>query len=297
MQTKITTVAVLGLGAMGHAFATNLANNHFTIRVWNRSAQKGEDLVQKGATLAQTPAQAVEESEAVILMLANAEITLEIMQQVLSSLADNAIVVQMGTIGVDATQQLYSLLKEKRPDVGFIDAPVSGTKKPAEMAKIAILASGDSDLQKTIEPVFAAISQAIHWLGEAGAGSAMKLVVNSWLIGLMQSLAESHCLAKQLGFSPETLWSVLEGGPLAAPYVKTKLEMMSQGTYDPQMQLKWALKDAKLAAQTSGPNQMPALQGIIDLWQSAVDAGLGNKDLSVIAHYLETQCDTAFTKG
>lgn len=289
MPTKINTVSVLGLGAMGHAFASNLLKNNFTLRVWNRSAEKGKDLAEQGATLASSPAQAVEGSEVVLVMLANAEITLDVMHHVINALAEQAIVVQMGTIGVDATQQLHALLKEKRHDVGFIDAPVSGTKKPAEMAQISILASGDRTLQSTIEPVFTAISKGTHWLGDAGAGSAMKLVVNSWLIGLVQSLAESHCLAKQLGFSPETLWSVLEGGPLAAPYAKTKLEMIDEGTYAPQMQLKWALKDATLAAEAGGAEQMPNLHSITSLWQSAVDAGLGEKDLSVIAQYLEKQ--------
>ena len=289
MPTKINTVAVLGLGAMGHAFATNLAKNHFSLRVWNRSAEKGKDLAENGAKLASTPAEAVKGSEAVILMLANAEITLDVINQVIDTLADQAVVVQMGTIGVEATEQLHTLLKNKRPDVGFIDAPVSGTKKPAEMAQVSILASGDSALQSQIEPVFSAIGKGTHWLGDAGAGSAMKLVVNSWLIGLVQSLAESHCLAKQLGFSPETLWSVLEGGPLATPYAKTKLEMIDQGSYEPQMQLKWALKDATLAAKAGGAEQMPNLHAITALWQAAVEAGLGDKDLSVIAQYLEKQ--------
>lgn len=289
MPTKINTVSVLGLGAMGHAFATNIIKNNFTLKVWNRSEEKGKDLVEKGATLASTPAQAVEGSEVVILMLADADSTVEIIKQTIDALAEQAIVVQMGTIGVEATEQLNKYLKENRPDIGFIDAPVSGTKNPAEMAQIAILASGDRALQSQIEPVFAAISKGTHWLGDVGAGSAMKLVVNSWLIGLVQSLAESHCLAKQLGFSPETLWSVLEGGPLAAPYAKTKLEMIEEGRYPPQMQLKWALKDATLAAKAGGEAQMPNLHSITSLWQAAVDAGLGDKDLSVIAQYLEKQ--------
>jgi len=289
MQTSPTTVTVLGLGAMGHAFASNLLNHSFPLRVWNRSAQKGEDLAQRGATLCDSPAKAVENSDIVILMLANAEITHQVLSEVIPTLASQAIVVQMGTIGVEATQQLHALLQAQRPDIGFIDAPVSGTKKPAEMAQIAILASGDKALQPKIEPVFSAIAKGTHWLGEAGAGSAMKLVVNSWLIGMVQSLAESHCLAQQLGFSPEQLWSVLEGGPLAAPYAKNKLEMISEGTFAPQMQLKWALKDAKLAAEVGGTTQMPNLQAITNIWQAAVEEGLGELDLSVIAQYLATR--------
>ncbi|MDU4093845.1 MAG: NAD-binding protein, partial [Pantoea sp.] len=165
-------------------------------------------------------------------------------------------------------------------------APVSGTKAPAENAQILILASGDRQRAADLEPVFAAISKGTRWLGEAGAGSRMKLVVNAWLIAMMQGLAESTSLAQQFGFTPDDLWSVLEGGPLAAPYAKVKLDTIKGGDYTPQMQLTWALKDAQLALSAAEDQSMPGLQHTATLWQQAVDAGYGDQDLAVIYRFL-----------
>ncbi|MEJ4044251.1 NAD(P)-dependent oxidoreductase [Erwinia sp. SLM-02] len=281
------TVAVLGLGAMGHAFAANLLKNDFTVSGWNRTRARGEDLLAAGLTLSDSAGQAVASADVVIAMLSDGETTLAVLNDVLPQLKQGAVVCQMGTIGIAATEQLIATFNQQRPDAVFIDAPVSGTKAPAENAQILILASGDRQRAAAIEPVFAAISKGAKWLGEAGAGSKMKLVANAWLVSMVEGLAESTRLAERLGFSPEDFWQVLDGGPLAAPYVKGKLAMISGGEYPPQMHLTWALKDARLALEAAGDTAMPGLETIAALWQKAVDAGYGEKDLSVIYRYLQ----------
>lgn len=280
-------VAVLGLGAMGHAFAANLLKKHFTVRGWNRTRAKGEDLLCVGITLADSAAQAVEGADVVISMLSDDETTRHILSETSGLLKPGATLCQMGTIGVKATDALIAELAEARPDVVFIDAPVSGTKAPAENAQILVMASGDHSKAEAAKQVFAAIGKTTLWLGEAGAGSRLKLVVNSCLIGMMQSLAESTCLAEQLGFNADDLWKVLDSGQLGAPYVKLKLSMISSGDFTPQMRLMLALKDAKLALEAAGDSQQPVLEKIIDVWQQAVGAGYGEKDLAVIYQFLK----------
>ncbi|MGE9550170.1 NAD(P)-dependent oxidoreductase [Erwinia amylovora] len=280
------SVAVLGLGAMGHAFAANLLKNGFTTCGWNRTKARGEDLQNAGLQLADSPEEAVKQADVVLSMLADAATTESVLQQALSSLKPGAIVVQMGTIGVESTEKLIATFGQQRTDIVFIDAPVSGTKAPAENAQIVVLASGDRESSRAIEPVFAAISRETKWLGEAGAASRMKLVVNSWLISMVQGLSESTQLAKEFGFSPEEFWNVLEGGPLAVPYVKGKLDMIAAGQYEPQMHLVWALKDVNLALAAAPESALPGLKLIADVWQDAVNKGYGEKDLSVIYRYL-----------
>ena len=280
------SVAVLGLGAMGHAFAANLVKNQFQVAGWNRTRARGEDLAASGMTLCDTPQQAAEQADVVLAMLSDGATTESVLAQIIPALRQNAIFCQMGTIGVEATDRLIAQLAEARPDVVYIDAPVSGTKAPAENAQILILASGEQQRAEKLEPVFAAISKGARWLGAAGAGSRMKLVVNAWLIAMMQGLAESTSLAQQFGFSAEDLWSVLEGGPLAAPYAKVKLDTIKSGDYTPQMQLVWALKDAQLALDAAEEHSMPGLQNIAQLWQQAVEAGYGEQDLAVIYRFL-----------
>lgn len=281
------TVAVLGLGAMGHAFAANLLKKGFTVYGWNRTRARGEDLLQSGLRLADTPEQAVESADVVIAMLSDGETTEHTLHQVKEALKQGATVAQMGTIGVEKTDALIAWFAEQRADVVFIDAPVSGTKAPAENAQILVMASGDQTRAQGAETVFAAIGKGTQWLGEAGKSSRMKLVVNSWLIGLMQSLAESTRLAETFGFTPDDLWQVLDGGPLAAPYAKVKLATIASGDFTPQMHLLWALKDAKLALDAKGDAKLPALEHIAELWQRAVDAGYGEQDLASVYQYLK----------
>lgn len=283
------TVAVLGLGAMGHAFAANLLKKGFETHVWNRTASRAEDLVKGGAIQGKTVRETVAGVDVVITMLTDGKTTQAVFEGdegLLAGLKQGAVIAQMGTLGVEATEALIALVKQQRPDAVFIDAPVSGTKTPAENAQIVVLASGDRAAAANVEPVFAAISKGVKWLGEAGRASKMKLVVNAWLISMMEGIAESAHLADELGFSPDDLWDVLEGGPLAAPYIKGKMEMFKSGDYTPQMQLTWALKDINLALKAGENRQLPVMKRISETWQNAVDAGYGEQDLSVVYRYL-----------
>ncbi|ADW73800.1 6-phosphogluconate dehydrogenase NAD-binding protein [Rahnella aceris] len=289
MSQQQPTVAVLGLGAMGHAFAANLIKKGFNTRIWNRTASRGDDLVKAGATRGRTPRETAEGADVVITMLSDGKTSLDVYQGdngLLAGLKQGGIIAQMGTLGVDATESLMALIKTLRPDVVFFDAPVSGTKAPAEQAQIVVLASGDREAGAAIEPVFAAISKATKWLGEAGRASKMKLVVNAWLIAMMEGIAETTQLAEALGFTPDDLWNVLEGGPLAAPYIRGKMEMFKSGDYTPQMQLTWALKDINLALEAGSNLELPVMKRISQTWQGAVDGGYGGKDLAVVYHYL-----------
>lgn len=289
MMSQQPSVAVIGLGAMGHAFAANLLKKGFDTHVWNRTASRGEALVKAGAKQGKTPRETVEGVDVVITMLSDGSTTHAVFtgdDGLLAGLKQGGVIAQMGTLGVDATEALIALVKQQRPDVVFFDAPVSGTKTPAENAQIVVLASGDRQAGPAVEPVFAAISKGVKWLGEAGRASKMKLVVNAWLISMMEGIAESAQLADEFGFTTDDLWGVLEGGPLAAPYIKAKMDMFKSGDYSPQMHLTWALKDINLALDAGKNLQLPVMQSISKTWQSAVDAGYGEQDLSVVYRYL-----------
>ncbi|NII12267.1 NAD(P)-dependent oxidoreductase [Oleiagrimonas sp. C23AA] len=285
------TVAVIGLGAMGHAFAANLLKNGFTTQVWNRTRSRADDL--HGAQVGDSPKQAAAKAEIVMTMVTDAETTEKVIfgdDGVLAGLKSGGVLVQMGTIGVAQTDALIKRVAEARDDVAFIDAPVSGTKTPAEQAKILVLASGGDEATRTrVQPVFDAIAKGTKWLGEAGRGARMKLVVNAWLITLMQAVAETTRLAETVGFSGDDFWDALEGGPLAAPYVRAKLDKITGDDFEAQMALQWGLKDARLALQAAGDTAMPALRTVAEQWSDAVDAGLGEKDIAAVYQYLKAK--------
>lgn len=286
-MNNLPTVAVLGLGAIGHAFAANLLKNHFSVRAWNRTRARADDLV--GAIACDSPHEASRLADLVITVLPDGPTTEQVLlgdEGALAGLRQHGAVVQMGTIGLHATERLIAILREQRPDVAFIDAPISGTKGPAEQGQVRVLASGDRGGATAIEAVFTAISRDVRWLGEAGAGSRMKLVVNAWLIAMMQGLAEAARLADRLGFDMDDLWQAIEGGPLASPYAKAKLDMIRTNNFDAQMALSWGLKDARLALEAGAGIQMPSLERISEFWAATVDAGLGGEDISVVYRQL-----------
>lgn len=286
-MNALPAVAVLGLGAMGHAFAANLLKKGFTVYGWNRTPGRGDDLVSQGLVQRETAAQAVSEAQVVIAMLTDGDATLAAIRAIAPSCPQDATFCQMGTIGIQETADAIALLETLRPDMLYLDAPVSGTKAPAENAQILVMASGDQQRAGAAQQVFDAISRGTQWYGDAGNSQKMKLVINAWLISMMQGVAESMQLASQFGFTTGQLWETLEGGPLAAPYVKGKLEMIRKDDYTPQMQLQHALKDARLALANAPQGTMPMMSEIVEMWTQASQGGLAEQDLAAIYAWLD----------
>jgi 3-hydroxyisobutyrate dehydrogenase len=274
--------AVLGTGIMGSAMARNLLAAGLTTTVWDRSPSATAPLAEAGAPVAASPEDAVKDASVVITMLPTADVVNSVVFDggVATSFAEGAVWAQMGTIGVTATIETVERLGEIRPDVMFVDAPVSGSKGPAEAGQLLILASGPHAAEAIISPVFSAIGRKTVWLGAAGQGSRMKLIVNAYMSVLIEGVAEALELADRLGIDPDGLAEAIEGGPLDAPIADAKLHKMEQGDFAPEFPLEWALKDVDLALDAAGGDPLPLLAALSRQWRAAVDAGHGREDVS-----------------
>jgi 3-hydroxyisobutyrate dehydrogenase len=275
----VPRVAVLGTGIMGSAMARNLLAAGLPTTVWDRSG--APDLAAAGAVVAPSAAAAVRDADVVITMLTTPEVTNSVVFDggAAEAFRDGAVWAQMGTIGEAATADIARRLGRLRPDVLVVDAPVSGSKGPAEHGQLLILASGPAPAEKITEPVFSAIGRKTLWLGEAGQGSRMKLVVNAYMSILIEGVAEALELADQLKLDPEKLAEAIEGGPLDAPIAGAKLHKMEAGDYSPEFPLQWALKDVDLAIDAS-TGSLPLLDALSGQWRAIVDAGHGRDDVS-----------------
>jgi 3-hydroxyisobutyrate dehydrogenase len=275
-------VAVLGAGIMGSAMARNLLAAGLPVAVWDRSSPVTGSLAEAGAAAAASAQQAVRDARMVITMLPTADVVSSVIFDggVAGAFAPGCVWAQMGTIGVEATVAIGARLGELRPDVMFVDAPVSGSKGPAEQGQLLILASGPAAAAETAGPVFSAIGRKTVWLGEAGKGSQMKLVVNAYMSILIEGVAEALELADRLGIGHRQLAEVIEGGPLDAPIADAKLHKMDQGDYAAEFPLEWALKDVDLAIGAARGDEMPLLDALSRQWHAAVDAGHGREDVS-----------------
>ena len=200
---------------------------------------------------------------------------------VAEALAEGAVWAQMGTIGLTGTAGIGRRLGQLRRDVMFVDAPVSGSKGPAEAGQLLILASGPPAAAAAVRPVFSAIGRKTVWLGDAGQGSRMKLVVNAYMSILIEGVAEALELGARLGIDDSELAEAIEGGPLDAPIADAKLHKMEQGDFAPEFPLEWALKDVDLAIGAAGDDALPLLAALSRQWRAAVEAGHGREDVSV----------------
>ena len=275
-------VAVLGTGIMGSAMARNLVDAGLNTTVWDRSLSATEPLAEAGAQVAASPREAVRDARVVITMLPTPDVVNSVIfgEGVAEAFAEGAVWAQMGTIGVTATTELAGRLSTVRPGVMFVDAPVSGSKGPAEAGQLLILASGPPAAEPVSRPVFSVIGRKTVWLGQAGRGSRLKLVVNAYMAILIEGVAEALALAARLDIETETVAEAIEGGPLDAPIADAKLHQMERGDFAPEFPLEWALKDVDLAIGAAGGAALPLLTALSGQWHAAVNAGHGREDVS-----------------
>jgi 3-hydroxyisobutyrate dehydrogenase len=276
-------VTVLGTGIMGSAMARNLVAAGLRTTVWDRSPEATAPLAAAGALVAASAQDATKDARVVITMLPTVDALDTVMSEKgMAAFSRGAVWAQMGTIGLAATTGFDETLRQLRPEVMFVDAPVSGSKKPAEAGQLLILASGPPEAEAAVEPAFAAIGRKTVWLGPAGQGSRMKLVVNAYLSFLIEGVSEALELGARLGIDPARLDAVLEGGPLDAPLADAKLHKMARGDFTPEFPLQWALKDVHLAIAAAGEARLPMLGVLSRQWGVAVQAGYGREDVSAV---------------
>jgi len=276
-------VAVLGTGIMGAPMARNLAAAGHEVSAWNRSREKAEPLAEHGISVAASVGDAVAGADVVVTMLADAQAVEAVAADALAAL-DGAVLAQMSTIGLAATDRLAARAREA--GVAFVDAPVSGTRQPAEEGKLVVLASGPEGVRERVDPVFDAVGAKTVWLGEAGAAQRLKLVLNTWLLGLTEALAESIALSEALEVDPRRFLEAIGGGPIDAGYAQLKGPMMIDGEFPPAFPLDLAAKDAGLAleAAEAAGLRLGALAAVAEQMRRASEAGHGDEDMAATIH-------------
>lgn len=276
-------VAVLGTGTMGFPMARNMARAGLSIRAWNRSHEKAEPLRTEGVEVAFTRAEAAEGADVVVTMLSDADAVLEVVagdEGALSKMSGDAVWAQMSTIGLEGTARCMELAEQHR--VAFVDAPVLGTKQPAEEGKLVVLASGPEGALDRCAPIFEAVAQRIVRLGTAGRGTRLKLVVNSWIVSFVEALAETIALAEALDVDPELFLETIEGGSLDSAYAQTKGKAMIEGEFPASFSLQLALKDAELVREAAAKQglELPMIDAVVKQFAKSVELGHGDEDLA-----------------
>jgi 3-hydroxyisobutyrate dehydrogenase len=280
------SVSVLGTGIMGAAMARNLARAGLDVRVWNRTKSKAEPLAADGITVADSPAEAVAGASVVLTMVYDGSAALDAMRQAAPGLGAGTVWVQSTTVGVDAVAELAAFADHM--DLRFVDAPVLGTRQPAENGQLIILAAGPAELRDAVAPVLDAVGRRTLWVGDdaaAGAGTRLKLVANSWVLAANNGTAEALALATGLGVDFQHFLDVIEGGALDLPYLRTKAAAVLSGNLEASFAVTTAEKDARLiveAGERAGVRLDVAAAGAERLRRAAA---LGHGDEDMAASY------------
>ena len=276
-------VAVLGTGIMGAPMARNLLRAGHEVRAWNRTQKKAEALASEGAEVARTPPEAVRGANLVLTMLADAGAVEETMIESggLEAFPDDALWIQSSTVGLAATERFAKGAEER--GIAFVDAPVLGTKKPAEDGQLVVLGSGPQEAREHCKPVFDAIARAQFWLGDAGMGTRLKLVLNSWILCTVENIAETFVLADTLGLDPRQFLKAISGGGSDMEYAHIKGELMLNQDFPPSFPLRLARKDVALILEAAGDElDLPLVRATLDQFDRAFELGHGDEDMSAV---------------
>ena len=262
-------VAVLGTGIMGAAMAKNIAAAGHDVVVWNRTREHAEET---GLPVAASAQEAVRDADVVLTMLRDLDAVKAAVDGV--DFGD-AVWMQSSTVGLGIEE-----LAGRYPNM--VDAPVSGTRGPAEEGKLTMLLSGPADLRERVRPVADAVSAKVVDVSDrVGDATRVKIVINAWLIVLVEGAAEAVSLAEAAGLDPAFVLDALKGGPLDSDFLQLKGREMVERSFDPQFKLETAHKDLHLVRELAARSgvDLALIDAADTRFERAIDLGHGDEDV------------------
>lgn len=277
------TVALLGTGIMGAGMGHNVLAAGLPLRVWNRSPEKAQPFGDAGATVAADPAEAVRGADVVVTMLGNADDVRAVMERAADGLSSGQVWLQTTTVGVEPLAGLLAIASQH--GLTFLDAPVLGTRQPAETGQLTMFVAGSPDARSTVDPVLDAVGRVTVWVADTAEGAAasrLKLVANSWVLAVTAATGETISLAQGLGVDPQAFLDAIGGGPLDLPYLQAKATAILGDDYTPNFTVDNAAKDAGLivAAAEGAGLTLDVAQAVGARFRRASERGHGGDDMA-----------------
>jgi 3-hydroxyisobutyrate dehydrogenase len=274
-------VALLGTGAMGAGLARSMTRAGLAVTAWNRTRARAEPLAADGISIADSVGAAVDGADVVVTMLFDVDAVLDVADELLAALSPDGVWLQSATVGVEGIGRIV----DRAGDAALLDAPMLGTKQPAEQGKLVPLVSGPARLIERVGPVLDAVGARTVVVGDRlGDASALKLAANAWILSITAATAQSIALAAALGVDPALFLTAIDGGPSNSPYAQLKGRAMIDGDFSPSFGLDGGRKDLGLitdAAMSAGVDRA-LLDGVRALFDAASAAGHGDEDLAAV---------------
>ncbi len=284
-------VTFIGMGVMGSAMANNLLNNDVKLTIWNRTKEKAEPLINKGAVYKGSAHEAVEDADIVFSMLTDPEAVEEVALSetgFLQSMKPGALWVDSSTVNPSFSKKANQLAMKE--EIRFVDAPVAGSKGPAQQGELVFLVGGEKQDVEEAAPYFDYMGKKHIHVGPNSQGTSFKMVVNLMLASNMAAFAEGMILGERLGLSKDFLLDTLPGMPVSAPFLQMKAGKVKEDNYEEEFALKNMHKDLHLAA-LSGYEENAALKltnMVKEVYAEAKVNGYDNLDFSAIYDFYKS---------
>lgn len=275
----------LGVGHMGQPMARNLLRAGFPLMAWSRTREKSDQLSADGALVADSANVVLRDCDTIFLMLRDAQAIDEVLQRGTGGLGvamRGKTIVQLGTTAPEYSQ---ALAREIFAAGGaYVEAPVSGSRGPAEQGRLVGMLAGELPATERVEPLLQPLCERVFRCGQVPGAMRMKLAANHYLIGMVTVLAEAIQAARGLGLDIDLLRQVLDAGPMASAVSRAKLELLVRQEYPPQAAIRDVATIAQLVldACESGAQNVPLIRDCAMLYRTALEAGHGDADMTAV---------------
>jgi len=280
----------VGLGTMGTPMAWNIHRAGYRLGVYNRSAEKCAQFAAQSVSVFESPAELAQWADIVIIMVFGPEALMEVLGGpggAARSMAAGKTVINMSTVSREATLAAEELVCGS--GASFLDAPVAGSKKPAQDGSLTILAGGSPDVLERVRPVLGCLGKVIIHCGRVGAGTDMKLFINVLLGTLMQGFAEALTLGTSFGLRLEDMLATVQNSAVACAMFSVKGAAIGSGEFEKNFPVELIFKDLNLALEAAGREHvpMPLTASAREAFNAAMARGLADQDMCAVIRVLE----------
>jgi 3-hydroxyisobutyrate dehydrogenase-like beta-hydroxyacid dehydrogenase len=289
--TMSKKIGFIGTGLMGRGMARNLIRKGHSVRLYNRTRAKAEEVAQAGGEVAGSPAEATAGADVIVTMLSDPEAVCQVMDGsngVLSTIRPGAVLIDSST--VSRAESLRTLVKIREAGGDMIDAPVFGSKDEAERGGLGFIVGGEPQVLQRVQDVLDCMGRT-NYVGGNGMGAQAKLVVNLVIASTLQAFNEGMVLATKAGIAPELMFQIIQSSRARSGIIEMKGPRMLNRDFTPFFPLRLMAKDMRLVQETarSFDLSMPVINALQEVYQASLSNGVADEDFAATIKCLEKQ--------
>jgi 3-hydroxyisobutyrate dehydrogenase len=289
-MTSSNAIGFIGLGTMGAPMALNLVRAGASLMVWNRSQERSAPLADAGAMVAVDVSEVFSRCQTVVLMMSDERATDAVLARGTSNFHSRVCGRRIVAMGTMSTRYSTTLQEDIHAAGGrYVEAPVSGSRKPAEAGQLVAMLAGIAEDVAAVKPLLKPLCREMFECGHVPAALQMKLAVNVFLIALVTGLAEAVHFAQSIGLSLERFAEIIDAGPMASDVSVVKVSKLVRRDFERQAAISDVLKNTRLvidAVHENGSNS-PLMEVCLALYRETEELGLGGNDMIAVIRAIE----------